>query len=104
MPDNLGILLRSMAGSLRQSNLPICQLVATALDGSVGQINTKTIKKSEIAPVKLDGIDPPPDPTLMDLFQAIFFNIFAHARRRGLKISIQGSFLMLNQKIKKNFI
>ena len=71
MPDNLGILLRLMAGSLRQSNLPICQLVATALDGSVGQINTKTIKKSEIAPLKLDGIDPPLDPTLMDLFQAI---------------------------------
>ena len=71
MPDNLGILLRLMAGSLRQSNLPICHLVATALDGSVGQINTKTIKKSEIAPVKLDGIDPPPDPKLMDLFQAI---------------------------------
>ena len=71
MPDNLGILLCLMAGSLRQSNLSICQLVATALDGSVGQINTKTIKKSKIAPVKLDGIDPPPDPTLMDLFQAI---------------------------------
>ena len=71
MPDNIGILLNSMAGSLRQSNLAICQLVATALDGSVDQINTKTIKKSEIAPVKLDGIDPPPDPKLMDLFQAI---------------------------------
>ena len=39
MPDNLGILLRLMAGSLRQSNLPICQLVATALDVSVGQIS-----------------------------------------------------------------
>ena len=71
MPDNLGILLRLMAGSLRQSNLPTCQLVATALDGSVGQINIKTIKKSEIVPVNLDGIEPPPDPTLMDLFQAI---------------------------------
>ena len=71
MPDNLGILMRSMAGSLRQSNLPICQLVATALDGSVGQININTTKKSKIAPVKLDGIDPPPDPKLMDLFQAI---------------------------------
>ena len=71
MPDNLDILLRLMAGSLRQSNLPICQLVATALDDSLGQINTETIKKSEIAPLKLDCINPPPGPMLMDLYQAI---------------------------------
>ena len=69
MPDNLDILLRLMAGSLRQSNLPICQLVATALDDSLGQINTETIKKSEIAPLKLDCINPPPGPMLMDLYQ-----------------------------------
>ena len=71
MPDNLGQLLRLKAGSLRQSNLPICQLVATALDASVGQINTKTIKQSEIAPPKIDSIDTPSEPRLMDLYKAI---------------------------------
>lgn len=71
MPDNLGQLLRLKAGSLRQSNLPICQLVAAALDASVGQINTKTIKQSEIAPPKIDSIDTPSEPRLMDLYKAI---------------------------------
>ena len=37
------------------------------------------------------------------LFQAIFVNISAHARRRWLKFSAQGSFLMLNLMINEIF-
>ena len=61
-----------MATSLAQSELPICQVVATAVEESVGQIPKKSGPKSESIPFKLDDIDLPLFHTQMDLCQAIF--------------------------------
>ena len=71
MPNELDRLLRLMANSLSQSELPICQLLAAALEESVSQIHTKANQKSEIIPLKFDGIEQPLIHTHMDLYQAI---------------------------------
>ena len=71
MPDNLGRLLRLMAGSLRQSNLPICQLVTNALDDSIDQTYTEVAPQSKIVPLKFDDINPPCGHAYSDLCQAI---------------------------------
>ena len=72
MPNELDRLLRLMADSLGQSELPICQLVAAAAEESVGRIDGKATSKSKIIPVKFDDIDPPLFHTQMDLCKAIF--------------------------------
>jgi len=71
MPNDLDRLLRLMANSLAKSELPICQLVAAALDGSVGRTDAKPAPASKIIPLKFDGIDPPPGHAYMDLCQTI---------------------------------
>ena len=71
MPDNLGRLLRLMSVSLRQSNLPICQRVAAALDDSVDQKHAKAAPKSKIDPLNFDDINPPCEHAHKDLCQAI---------------------------------
>lgn len=71
MPNDLGKLLGLMADRLGQSDLPICQLVAAALDRSVGQTHAKAAPQSEIIPLKFDGINPPWGQAHMDLYRAI---------------------------------
>jgi dimethylpropiothetin dethiomethylase len=71
MPNELDKLLRLMADHLGQSELPICKLVAAALDGSVGRTNTKAAPQSKIIPPKFDGINPPCKDAHMDLCQAV---------------------------------
>ena len=72
MPSELDRLLRLMATSLGQSELPICQLVAAAVEGSVGRRHNKASPKFEIISFKFDDIDPPLFHTQMDLCEAIF--------------------------------
>ena len=72
MPNELNRLLRSMADSLNQSELKICQRVTAAVEGSVGRIHNKSAPKSEIIPFEFDDIDPPSFHMQMDLCQAIF--------------------------------
>jgi quercetin dioxygenase-like cupin family protein len=72
MPNELDRLLRLMTNNLCQSELPICQVVAAAVEESVGQIPKKSGPKSESIPFKLDDIDPPLFDTQMDLCQVIF--------------------------------
>ena len=71
MPNDLGKLLWLMADRLGQSDLPICQLVAAALDRSVGQTHAKAAPQSKIIPLKFDGINPPCGQAHMDLYRAI---------------------------------
>ena len=71
MPNDLDRLLRLMANSLAKSELPICQLVAAALYGSVGRTDAKPTPASKIIPLKFDGINPPCGQAHMDLYQAI---------------------------------
>ena len=71
MPNDLGRLLHLMANSLAKSDLPICNLVATALDRSIGQTPEKTAPQSKIISLKFDGINPPHRHADMDLCQAI---------------------------------
>jgi quercetin dioxygenase-like cupin family protein len=71
MPNDLGKLLWLMADRLGQSDLPICQLVAAALNRSVGQTHAKAAPQSEIVPLKFDGINPPCGQVHMDLCRAI---------------------------------
>ncbi len=71
MPNDLDKLLRLMANSLCQSELPICKLVAAAVEESVGRIHTEATQKANIIPLKFDGIDPPPLNAQMDLYHAI---------------------------------
>ena len=71
MPNELDRLLRLMANSLSQSELPICQLLAAVLEESVGRIDTKATPKSKIITLKFDGIKPPLLRMHMDLYQAI---------------------------------
>ena len=71
MQNELDKLLRLMANSLGRSELPICQLVAAALDKSVGRIHTTATPKSKILPFKFDGFDPQHLHLHMDLCQAI---------------------------------
>ncbi len=71
MPNDLDRLLWLMADRLGQSDLPICQLVAAALNQSVGQTHAKAAPQSKIIPLKFDGINPPCGQAHMDLYQAI---------------------------------
>ena len=71
MPNELDSLLRLMATSLGQSELPICQLVAAAVEDSVGRRHNKASPKSEIISFKFDDIDPPLFHVQMDLCKAI---------------------------------
>ena len=71
MPNDLDRLLCLMADRLGQSELMICQLVAAALDRSVGQTHAKAAPPSKIIPLKFDGINPPSGRAEMDLYQAI---------------------------------
>ena len=71
MLNELDRLLRLMANRLRQSELQICRLVATAMEESVGRVQNKATSKSEVIPFKFDDIDPPLIHTQMDLCQAI---------------------------------
>ena len=71
MPNELDKLLRLMANILDQSELPICQLVAAAVEDSVGRIHTTAAQKSMTGPFKFDGIDLPLTHTHKDLCQAI---------------------------------
>ena len=71
MPNELDKLLRLMANSLGQSELPICQLVVAAVTESVGRINTTATPKSKIVPFKFDSIDTPLSHTHKDLCRAI---------------------------------
>ena len=71
MPNELDGLLRLMATSLGQSELPICQLVAAAVEGSVGRRHNKASPKFEIISFKFDDIDPPLFHVQMDLCKAI---------------------------------
>ena len=71
MPNELDRLLRLMADSLRQSELPICQLVAAAVGESVGQAHNKATTKSGGIPFKFNDIDPPLIHAKMDLFRTI---------------------------------
>ena len=71
MPNELDRLLRLMADSLRQSELPICQLVAAAVEESVGRVHNKATPKSKVTHPKFDDIDPPLVYMQMDLCQAI---------------------------------
>jgi len=71
MPNDLDRLLWLMADRLGQSDLPICQLVAAALNRSVGQTHAKAAPQSKIIPLKFDGINPPCGQAHMDLYQAI---------------------------------
>ena len=72
MPNELNSLLRLMANSLGQSELPICRVVAAAAEESVGRTHGKAVSKSKIIPFKFDDIDPPLFHMKMDLCQAIF--------------------------------
>ena len=72
MSNGLDRLLRLMATSLGQSELPICQLVAAAVEGSVGRRHNKASPKFEIISFKFDDIDPPLFHVQMDLCKAIF--------------------------------
>jgi len=54
MPNDLDRLLWLMADRLGQSDLPICQLVAAALNRSVGQTHAKAAPQSKIIPLKFD--------------------------------------------------
>ena len=72
MPNELEGLLRLMASSLGRSELPICQLIAAAIEESVGQIHKEATPKSEITPLKFDHIDPQLLHAQMALCQAIF--------------------------------
>ena len=71
MPDKLDKLLRLMADSLCQSELPICQLVAAAVEESVGRIHAKAASQSKITPLKFGGIDLLTAHAHMDLCEAI---------------------------------
>ena len=71
MSNELDRLLRLMATSLGQSELPICQLVAAAVEGSVGRRHNKASPKFEIISFKFDDIDPPLFHVQMDLCKAI---------------------------------
>ena len=71
MSNKLDKLLRLMATSLCQSELPICKLVAAAVEESVGRIDTKAMQKARIISLKFDGIDPLPLNAQMDLYRAI---------------------------------
>ena len=71
MPNDLDRLLRLMANSLGKSKLPICQLVAAALDGSVGRTHAKAAPQSKIIRLNFDGINLPYGHAHMDLCQAI---------------------------------
>ena len=72
MSNELDRLLHLIAHSLGQSELPICQLVAAALDESVGRTNTKAVTESEIIPFKFDDIDPRLFHAQMELCHVIF--------------------------------
>ena len=71
MPNELDRLLRLMATSLAQSELPICQLVAAIVKESVGRRNDKSSLKSESISFKFDDIDPTLLHAHMDLSKAI---------------------------------
>ena len=71
MRNDLDRLLWLMADRLGQSELPICQLVAAALDRSVGQTNAKAAPQSKIIPLKFDGINQTCGRANMDLYQVI---------------------------------
>ena len=58
MPRELDKLLRLIATSLAQSELPICQLVAATVKESIGRRHDKASSKSEIISFKFDNVDP----------------------------------------------
>ncbi len=71
MPNELDRLLRLIATSLAQSELPICQLVAATVKESVGRRHDKASPKSEIVSFKFDDIDPKLLHTHMDFCKAL---------------------------------
>ena len=71
MSNELDKLLRLMATSLGQSELPICQLVAATVKESVGRGHDKASPKSEIITFKFDDIDPTLLHAHMDLCKAV---------------------------------
>ncbi len=72
MPNELNRLLRLMATNLGQSELPICQLVASAVEESVGRKHNKTSPNSKVISFKFNDIDPSLVHVQMDLCKAIF--------------------------------
>ena len=71
MPSELDRLLRLMATSLAQSELPICQMVAATVKETVGRRHDKASAKSEIISFKFDDIDPTQLHAHMDLCKAV---------------------------------
>ena len=71
MPNELDRLLRLMATSLAQSELPICQRVAAAVKESVGRRHDRASPKSKIISFKFDDIDPTLLHAHMDLCEAV---------------------------------
>ena len=71
MPIELDRLLRLMATSMTQSELPICQLVAATINECVGQRYENVSPKSEIISIKFDDIDPKLSHAHMDLCKAV---------------------------------
>ena len=71
MPNDLARLLHLMANSLAKSDLPICHLVATALDRSIGKTPEKATPQSKIISLKFDSINPPCGHAHLDLYQVI---------------------------------
>ena len=71
MPNDLARLLHLMANSLAKSDLPICHLVATALDRSIGKTPEKATPQSKIISLKFDSINPLCGHAHLDLYQVI---------------------------------
>ena len=72
MPNELDRLLRLMANSLAQSELPICQLVTAAVKESVGRRHDKASPNSKIISFKFDDIEPTLLHSQIDLCRAVF--------------------------------
>ena len=72
MPNELDRLLCLMATNFGQSELSICQLLAAAVEESVGRKRNKASSNSEIIFLKFNDIKPPLVHVQMDLCEAIF--------------------------------